>query len=84
VRLVHPNAATGYVLILMPEQPARMKPFLVRGGRVQTGKVIETYVTVPVRIGEDTDYAEAAQLHGVLAAGRAALALSEEEGGKMD
>jgi hypothetical protein len=77
VLLVYPNAATGYVLVVIPPQPERLKPFLVKGARLGNGRLLESQITVVERVGEDTHYVDASQLHGLLAAGRAALALSD-------
>jgi hypothetical protein len=63
----------GYIVLSIPTQPEDLKPFLINAGVRQDGKVVETDITVPVRIGEDTEYADAAGLHGLLTAGRAAL-----------
>jgi hypothetical protein len=73
VSVVPRGGARGYVLIEIPRQPENLKPFLIRVGRRKTGRIVETDITVPIRIGEDTDYADAAALHGMLAAGRVAL-----------
>ncbi len=35
-------------------------------------------MTVPIRIGEDTEYSDAAALHGMLTAGRVALRHADE------
>jgi hypothetical protein len=73
VRVWPPSSERGFVLVNVPPQVERLQPFLVKGGRNRTGKLIETYITVPVRVGEHTDFMDAAQLHGLLAAGRVAL-----------
>jgi hypothetical protein len=76
---IHPrSAAAGYVLIVVPSQPEHIKPFLVQAGRRDDGQIVETYVTVPIRIGENTEYSDAAALHGMLTAGRVALRRAEE------
>lgn len=67
-----PNPS-GYIVLSIPSQPEDLKPFLVKCGVRRDGKVVETDITVPVRIGEDTEYSDAAGLHGLLTAGRAAL-----------
>jgi hypothetical protein len=67
------SAASGYVLVAIPRQPENLKPFLVRAGRRATNRIVETDITVPIRIGEDTEFSDAAALHGMLTAGRAAL-----------
>lgn len=67
------GAPRGYVAVSVPPQPEHLKPFLVPLGRRQEGKIVETDITVPIRIGEHTEYADAAALHGLMTAGRAAL-----------
>ncbi len=64
---------SGYIVVSIPSQPEDLKPFLIKVGVREDGKVVETDITVPVRIGEDTEYSDAAGLHGLLTAGRAAL-----------
>ncbi len=78
VRTYPRSAAAGYVLIVVPSQPEHVKPFLVQAGRRSDGRIVETDVTVPIRIGEDTEYSDAAALHGMLTAGRVALRRAEE------
>lgn len=63
----------GYIVLSVPAQPEHLKPFLVKGGVREDGKVVATDITVPVRIGEHTEYSDAAGLHGLLTAGRAVL-----------
>lgn len=78
IRTYPRSAAAGYVLIVVPSQPEHIKPFLVQAGRRNDGQIAETYVTVPIRIGEDTEYSDAAALHGMLTAGRVALRHADE------
>lgn len=66
-----PNA--GFVLISIPRQPDHLRPFLLVVGRRDDGKVVETDITVPIRVAADTEYADAASIHSLLAVGRAAL-----------
>jgi hypothetical protein len=42
-------------------------------GRRDDGRIVETDITVPIRIGADTEFGDAASIHTLLAAGRAAL-----------
>jgi hypothetical protein len=63
----------GYVLVDIPQQPEALKPFLIRVGRRAANRIVETDVTVPIRIGEHTEFSDVAALHGMLAAGRVAL-----------
>jgi hypothetical protein len=75
----HPrSAAMDYVLIVVPSQLEHIKPFLVQAGRRDNGQIVETDITVPTRIGEDTEYSDATALHGMLTAGRVALRHAEE------
>lgn len=61
---------TGYVLVRVPQQPDYLRPFLVRGGRRASGRIVETTITVPTRDGEHTTYADVAELHALLSSGR--------------
>jgi hypothetical protein len=72
-RIGHHSEATGYIVVSIPRQPEHLKPFLVKGGVRRDGRVVGTDITVPIRIGEDTEYSDAAGIHGLLTAGRAAL-----------
>lgn len=72
-RMSNGSESYGYIVLSIPAQPEDLKPFLVKCGVREDGKVVETDITVPVRIGEDTEYSDAAGLHGLLTAGRAAL-----------
>jgi hypothetical protein len=67
------SGPVGYLALSIPAQPEHLKPFLVKCGLREDGRVVETDITVPVRIGEDTEYSDAAGLHGLLTAGRAVL-----------
>lgn len=72
-RVSNGSEPIGYIVLSIPAQPEHLKPFLVRCGVREDGRVVETDITVPVRIGEHTEYSDAAGLHGLLTAGRAAL-----------
>lgn len=67
------GSVRGYVTISIPPQPEHLRPFLVQLGRRQDGKIVDTDITVPIRIGENTEYSDAAALHGLLTAGRVVL-----------
>ena len=72
-RISGPGSARGYVTISVPPQPEHLRPFLVQLGCRQDGRIVDTDITVPIRIGENTEYSDAAALHGLLTAGRAVL-----------
>jgi len=67
------DSGQGFVLVSIPEQPPHLRPFLLAVGRRDDGKIVETEITVPIRIGAHTEYADVASIHTMLAAGRAAL-----------
>jgi hypothetical protein len=66
-------AGAGFVLVSIPPQPPHLRPFLVNVGRREEGRIVETDITVPIRLGTETEFADAAAIHTMLAAGRAAL-----------
>jgi hypothetical protein len=63
----------GLAYIYVPPQPEERRPFLVVGAEVG-GKVVSVFVSVPTRRDDDTHYRDVAALHGLLLAGRLALA----------
>lgn len=65
----------GFMVVLIPSQPAELQPFLVRRARLGRG-LSEAQFTVPVRDGEDTSFRDIGRLHALMVAGRAALANS--------
>jgi hypothetical protein len=67
---VAPGQSVGYVYV-PAHDPARL-PLMFNGVRIG-GKVRESFVAIPVRVGEETYWEDATTLHGLLAAGRAAL-----------
>jgi hypothetical protein len=68
----HRGDGRGAAALFIPPQRETLKPFLVRGAMVN-GRPNASYVSVPVRTGEDIRFEDAAALQGQLAAGRAAL-----------
>jgi hypothetical protein len=70
----------GYVLIDVPPQPEELRPFLVAGAVVE-GAFSGSHVGLFYRHGEDNSPASVAAIHGLLLAGRAALAGSPNEVG---
>jgi hypothetical protein len=72
VGVVETRSGYGYGWIFIPQQPRELYPFIVTG--VQAGATwLGRHLSVPIRIGEDTVYLDAAALHSMLAAGRVAL-----------
>jgi hypothetical protein len=67
------HSGAGFVLISIPPQPSYLRPFLLVVGRRDNGKIVETDITVPIRLGTETEFADAASIHSLLTAGRAAL-----------
>jgi hypothetical protein len=62
--------------IYVPPQPPELRPMLVRGAEID-GKVKRNFITLPSRVGASTTYADVANLHALVVAGRAALRGSE-------
>jgi hypothetical protein len=74
-----PHAQTGFVLVSIPPQPSYLRPFLLVVGRRDDGKIVETDITVPIRLGTETEFADAASIHSLLTAGRVALGDGEKK-----
>ncbi|MGH3005641.1 MAG: AlbA family DNA-binding domain-containing protein [Gaiellaceae bacterium] len=72
VRTVSTEGTRGVAYIYIPPQREEVKPFVVKGVVVSSG-VRDTHVSIPVRDGEDTRYADPAEVHSLLQAGRIAL-----------
>ncbi len=68
----------GFLVVLIPAQPAELQPFLVRRARLGRGLSKEQF-TLPVRDGEDTSFRDIGRLHALMVAGRAALANSRND-----
>lgn len=68
--------ALGFVLV--PPQDRARQPFLVHGVSLG-GRVRETFVGIPYRVGEETVWEDPSGIHSLLAAGRAALAVVHAE-----
>lgn len=62
----------GVGFIYVPPQREEIKPFVTKGV-VAGGKIHTTYVSIPVRDGEETRYAGPSEVHSLLQAGRVAL-----------
>jgi hypothetical protein len=67
------HQGAGFVLVAIPPQPSFLRPFLVAVGKRDNGKIVETDITVPIRLGTETEFADAASIHSLLTAGRIAL-----------
>jgi hypothetical protein len=63
----------GLMFIQVPPQPDALVPFLVFGA-IRDGKVLGNHFSLVRRRGEDTVATHAAVVHGLIVAGRAALA----------
>lgn len=73
----------GVMLIEIPRQPPQMLPLLVTRGELG-GRLSTRQMTVPVRDGEDTDYASVGEIHALLVAGRGAFAALRGTGDEDD
>ena len=62
----------GIVVVEIPEQPTSLKPFFVRRAEF-AGRIRTEHFTVPIRDNDATSYADVAELHVLIVAGRAAL-----------
>jgi hypothetical protein len=74
------DAEKGIAYIYVPMQAQERRPFLVAGTEV-AGRVSSVFVSVPRRRDDDTIYSDVASLHGLLLAGRLAVARLGQRGG---
>lgn len=72
IRTVPTTATRGTAYIYVPPQRPELKPFIVNGVVVR-GAIRSQHVCIPERDGEDTRFANAAEVHSLLQAGRIAL-----------
>jgi hypothetical protein len=72
VRTIPTSRGRGIGYLFIPPQREEIKPFIVRGVVIEQG-MRTVHVSIPTRDGEDTRYADPAEIHGLLQAGRAAL-----------
>jgi hypothetical protein len=86
VEAIESEAGAGYGFIFIPAQESSTLPVLVNGAVVDD-RFIGTLLAIPLRYGQRTVYADAARVHSLIAAGRAALTgrrsqrATEEAGG---
>jgi hypothetical protein len=73
----------GVAVIEVPQQAAALKPFFVRRGEF-AGRLRTDHLALPVRVGADSGHWDLAELHSLIVAGRAALALSPHESHPTD
>jgi hypothetical protein len=69
VRAVEHEAGRGVAFIHIPPQPDDLKPFVVKGV-ARRGKVLTTFVSIPIRDGEGTAIAHVGDVQELLRAGR--------------
>jgi hypothetical protein len=74
--VVEPEGAIMFILV--PPQPDALLPFLVTGA-IRDGKLLGSHFSVVRRRGDETAITQAEAVHGLLVAGRAALALAAEQ-----
>jgi hypothetical protein len=72
VGVVEVRNGFGYGWIRIPAQPPELRPFLVAGALTGAG-YLGAHIAIPFRAIEDTAYLDAAAVHSLVAAGRAAL-----------
>jgi hypothetical protein len=77
IRAIDHGNDRGVVMVHVPPQPESRTPFLVRGAVVD-GKVKSTYMSLPVRDGEDTKWTDMSSIHALLQTGRLANALIDK------
>jgi hypothetical protein len=63
----------GFILIRIPPQPPELQPIFVRRAKLAR-KLSTEQITVPYRSDDKTEYWDAARLHSLIVAGRAAMA----------
>ncbi len=72
IEAVESQEGLGYGFILIPAQDPSTLPVLVNGASIDE-RFIGTLLSIPLRFGQRTVYADAARVHSLIAAGRAAL-----------
>lgn len=78
---VEPDVAVMFVLV--PPQPDALLPFLVTGA-VRDGRLLGSHFSVVRRRGDETAITQAEAVHGLMVAGRAALALAADHRQQRD
>lgn len=68
---IEPDGALMFILV--PPQPDALHPFLVTGA-IQDGRVLGNHFSLVRRRGDETALTQAEAVHGLMVAGRAALA----------
>ena len=63
------------MLILVPPQPDSLFPFLVVGA-IRDGRIVGNHFSLVRRRGDETAFSQAEAVHGLIVAGRAALAIA--------
>jgi hypothetical protein len=81
IELVESRDGFGYGLIRVPAQDESLLPVLVAGAEVEA-RMIGSHMSIPIRAGQRTVFADPARVHSLLAAGRAALSASVSGGEK--
>lgn len=72
---VEPNRAVMFILV--PPQPDALMPFLVTGA-IRDDQLLGSHFSLVRRRGDETAITQAEAVHGLMVAGRAALALAAE------
>jgi len=73
VDAVETDSDRGIAYVYVPLQGQERRPFVV-AGMERDGKVSSVFFSVPTRRDDDTHYSDVASLHGLLLAGRLAVA----------
>jgi hypothetical protein len=73
---VEPNRAVMFILV--PPQPDSLMPFLVTGA-VRDGLLLGSHFSLVRRRGDETATTQPEAVHGLMVAGRAALALAADQ-----
>ncbi len=72
VEVIELTAERSFGLIRIPAQDPSALPVMVAGA-ILDGNLVGTHLTIPLRAGDRTVYADVARVHSLIAAGRAAL-----------
>jgi hypothetical protein len=75
---VAPDRAVMFILV--PPQPDALLPFLVTGA-IREGRIIGNHFSLVRRRGDETAFTQAEAVHGLMVAGRAALAIAAQRSG---
>jgi hypothetical protein len=78
VRIAAMPGNCGLLVLVVPQQPSALQPFLVRGATIDRN-LLGTYISVYSRRDDAVVASSAEELHSLIVAGRAALGYRRED-----